>query len=139
MALLPATTARVSINTSKEINEKIAEATRLSIENLKYKSKEDILKRLLELDQEWDTERILETSAASFILIGTLLGFTKNKSWHLFSGVVGYFLLRHALQGWCPPLPLIRGLGVRTATEIQKERNALLAILEKKNLNWSLK
>ncbi|WP_216828489.1 DUF2892 domain-containing protein [Alkalihalobacterium elongatum] len=138
MALLPATTARVPMNTMKEINQKIAETTRLSIEKYNHKNKEDILKRIMELDQEWDTERILETSAASFMLMGTILGITKNRSWHLFSGVIGYYLLRHALQGWCPPLPVIRKLGVRTASEIQKERNALLGILEKKNLRSSL-
>ena len=38
------------------------------------------------------------------------------------------FLLQHALQGWCPPLPLFRRLGVRTAREIARERYALQAL-----------
>ena len=38
------------------------------------------------------------------------------------------FLLQHALQGWCPPLPLLRRLGVRTQAEIERERYALKAI-----------
>jgi hypothetical protein len=33
-------------------------------------------------------------------------------------------LLMHALQGWCPPLPVIRKLGVRTAKEIFEEKTA---------------
>ena len=41
---------------------------------------------------------------------------------------VGAFLLQHALQGWCPPLPLLRQLGVRTAEEINEERTALKTI-----------
>jgi hypothetical protein len=42
--------------------------------------------------------------------------------------VVTGFLLQHALQGWCPPLPVLRRLGVRTAREIERERTALKAL-----------
>jgi len=42
--------------------------------------------------------------------------------------VVGGFLLQHALQGWCPPLPIFRRYGVRTQTEIDYERYALKAL-----------
>ena len=31
-------------------------------------------------------------------------------------------MLQHALQGWCPPLPLVRKLGLRTAEEINQEK-----------------
>jgi hypothetical protein len=41
------------------------------------------------------------------------------------TGTVGFFLLQHALQGWCPPLPIIRALGVRTAEEISAEKAVL--------------
>jgi hypothetical protein len=41
---------------------------------------------------------------------------------------VATFLLQHALQGWCPPVPLFRSLGVRTASEIDEERYALKAL-----------
>ena len=37
-------------------------------------------------------------------------------------------LLQHALQGWCPPLPVFRRWGVRTAREIEEERYALKAL-----------
>lgn len=42
--------------------------------------------------------------------------------------VVGSFLLQHAVQGWCPPLPVFRRMGVRTQTEIDEERAALKAL-----------
>ena len=42
--------------------------------------------------------------------------------------VVGGFLLQHAVQGWCPPLPIFRRGGVRTQAEIEQERYALKAI-----------
>jgi hypothetical protein len=35
------------------------------------------------------------------------------------------FLLLHAIEGWCPPLPILRGLGIRTREEIARERYAL--------------
>lgn len=38
---------------------------------------------------------------------------------------VSAFLLQHALQGWCPPVPFFRKRGVRTPAEIAAERNAL--------------
>ena len=42
--------------------------------------------------------------------------------------LVAGFLLQHALQGWCPPVPLFRHLGFRTASEIDQERTALKAL-----------
>ena len=38
---------------------------------------------------------------------------------------VTWFMLQHALQGWCPPLPVLRRMGVRTAAEIHQEIIAL--------------
>lgn len=38
------------------------------------------------------------------------------------------FLFQHAIQGWCPPLPILRRLGFRTAEEINQERYALKAL-----------
>jgi len=35
------------------------------------------------------------------------------------------FLAFHALRGWCPPLPLFRRLGFRSADEIGVEREVL--------------
>ena len=42
--------------------------------------------------------------------------------------MVAGFLLQHAVQGWCPPLPVFRRLGFRTQTEIEEERYALKAL-----------
>ena len=85
-------------------------------------------RRLAELDREWDIERCLETTAASLALVGTALGATVNRRWYALPAAVGAFLMQHALQGWCPPLPLLRRLGVRTADEINQERYALKAL-----------
>jgi hypothetical protein len=42
--------------------------------------------------------------------------------------VVGSFLLQHAIQGWCPPLPVFRRLVYRTQSEIDYERYALKSL-----------
>jgi hypothetical protein len=61
-------------------------------------------------------------------LIGTGLGASVNRRWFALPAIVGAFLLQHAVQGWCPPLPVFRRLGFRTAAEIDRERYALKAL-----------
>ncbi len=84
--------------------------------------------RLEELDREWDMERTLEANAASLTLIGLALTAAVDRRFLVMPMVVQGFLLQHALQGWCPPVPLFRRLGVRTMDEIERERAALLAL-----------
>jgi hypothetical protein len=85
-------------------------------------------RRLEELDREWDIERTLEANAAAVSLFGVVLGASVGRRWLILPGFVAGFLLQHALQGWCPPVPLFRRLGVRTASEIAEERYALKAL-----------
>ena len=86
---------------------------------------EEIEQRLRELDAEWDIERVLETGSSTLTLTGMVLGTLVNRKWFLLSlGVQGFFM-QHAMQGWCPPLPVFRRLGVRTQYEIEQERTAL--------------
>jgi hypothetical protein len=128
---LPNTDDRVRIHTSKKVNQKIDEKTIENIVNYSGASKEDIEKRLYELNTEWDIERVLEANAATVMLASSLLGLTVNKKWFFLSGAAAGFLLEHSVQGWCPPVPIFRRLGIRTAKEIDTERNALKAVLEK--------
>jgi hypothetical protein len=60
---------------------------------------------------------------------GLILGATVNKRWLWLSAIVQGFFMQHAIQGWCPPLPIFRVLGVRTQREIEAERHALQALL----------
>jgi hypothetical protein len=85
--------------------------------------------RLAELNREWDIERVLQTNAASISLAGLLLGIAVNRRWLALPVIVSGFLLQHAIQGWCPPVPVFRKLGVRTQKEIERERYALKALL----------
>jgi hypothetical protein len=128
MALLPSTAARVTGNTTAGINQRIRKETEARVEDLAAQGTMAIRERLQALDREWDIERCLETGAASLVLTGSVLGLTKSRLWFLLPFGVGAFLLQHALQGWCPPLPVLRQLGVRTAEEIHEERTALKTI-----------
>ena len=100
------------------------------LENLKSyrKNNDGIAARIRQLDKEWDIERTLELNAAALALTGTLLGAVVNKRWLILPAVVGSFLVQHAIQGWCPPLPLFRRLGIRTRPEIDREKYALKAL-----------
>lgn len=126
--MIPGTSERVPQQTHWTINEQIRRQTRANIDRYRTASPEEISCRLEELEQEWDVERVLEANAASATLLGVGLGLTVDRRWFLFPAVIGGFLLQHAIQGWCPPLPLFRRLGYRTQREIDEERYALKAI-----------
>ena len=85
-------------------------------------------RRLRELDQEWDIERTLEANAATLAFTGVVLGAAVDKRWLALPALVTAFLFQHALQGWCPPIPVLRRLGFRTMREIDTERYALKAL-----------
>jgi hypothetical protein len=125
--MLPDTAHRSEASTPRSINARIRRQTEWSVARTTAAGVDVIDARLRELDQEWDTERALEAFAASFNLLGISLGLSVSRKWFALPGVVSAFLMQHALQGWCPPLPLIRALGVRTAAEIDQERYALKA------------
>jgi hypothetical protein len=123
--MLPSTVERVPAHTEETINERIRRQTEENVERFRNSSPEAIARRLEELDREWVIERTLEANAATACLAGLTLGATVDRRWYFFPAVVAGFLLQHALQGWCPPLPIFRRLGIRTPYEIDYERHAL--------------
>jgi hypothetical protein len=126
--MLPATTERVRLNTAQHVNDQIRQQTQDNISRASAGGRSGIDRRLDELDREWDIERTLEANAASIVLIGTALSAFVDRRFLVIPAVVGTFLLQHALQGWCPPVPLFRRVGVRTESEINEERDALKAL-----------
>jgi hypothetical protein len=122
---------RVRRSTPLHVNLEIDRQTDCNIQWYAGASREVILQRIEELDKEWDVERVLEANASSFALTGLALGLAVDKRWLMLTGGVLVFLLQHALQGWCPPLPLLRRLGVRTRGEIDREKFALRAMMDR--------
>jgi hypothetical protein len=101
-------------------------------ENVRYysgRTRAEVTCRVAELEQEWDIERVLQLGAASLSLTGLTLAAVKNRAWFLLPTAVLSLLFLHAVQGWCPPIPLLRRLGIRTREEIERERYALKALL----------
>jgi hypothetical protein len=128
--MLPSTAERVPRHTAPEINARIARRTEATVARYRVAGREAIQQRLSELDREWDIERAIEANAASVALAGVALGAFVNRRFLLLPAAVAGFLLQHALQGWCPPVPILRRLGYRTQTEIERERCALLRLLD---------
>jgi len=123
---IPKSSQRVSEHTRPQVN---AQLQRQLEANVAYYARhpEQIDARLKELDREWDIERALEANAGSLALMGLGLGLL-NRRWRLVSVAVTGFLAHHAIKGWCPPLPILRRMGVRTMREIDQERFALKAL-----------
>lgn len=121
---LPHRGERVAAHSAESANRRVAERTEAAVAYFAAHP-EEIAQRLEELEREWDIERTLQANAAGASLAGLALAITLDRRWLALPVGVAAFLLQHAVQGWCPPLPVFRRLGVRTAAEIARERYAL--------------
>lgn len=117
---------RVREHTGDEVQAEIDQETQRRVESLHGASTEVLTGRLDALRREWDVERALEVNASTLILISSIAAGVRTRSWGFAApAVVAAFLLQHGLQGWCPPLPVLRRLGFRTQREIDAERTAV--------------
>lgn len=121
-------TDRVRRNTAPEVLDRLDAGIEANIETYRTLPKAKIDARIRDLEREWSMERYLETNASSLGLATVLLGVAVNRRWLLLTGTICGFLLQHALQGWCPPVPVFRRLGVRTRGEIDREMHALKSL-----------
>ena len=126
---------RVPEHTAMDVNLAIADRTKRSIAYFDD-HRDHIPRRLGELDREWDVERMLAMGSSCLSLAGLALARSGVRRWLYLPLVVQGFYLQHTLQGWCPPLPVLRRLGFRTPTEIEHERNALKALLRENANEW---
>jgi len=123
--MIPSTTTRVLLNTHEKLNEQVRQRIREKVVNCAQSHPQSLEKRLVELDQEWDTDRFMETWAALTMLVGIGLAAAFSPWWLLLAAAAGVCLFTHALFGWDPLLPLYRGWGIRTSLEIDYERYTL--------------
>jgi hypothetical protein len=119
---------RVRANTAEEINRQIDRDIEIRVREYSHRTESEITRRINELEREWDIERLLEANASSLAFTGLVLGITRNRKWLIVPGIVLPFLFQHAIQGWCPPVPIFRRFGVRTRDEINREKYALKAL-----------
>lgn len=123
--MLPPTAHRVFLRTDPLCNADIRNQTIRNLRLYKNCDRDEITDRIRTLSSEWDTERVIEVNAAVITILGSYLGIKTGKFWFFVTAMTGIFLLQHALQGWCPFLPIIRKKGIRTESEIYDERTAL--------------
>src|SRR5688572_30854048 len=109
---------RVPAHTASEINQHIQEEIEANQQYFRQNPKLT-RQRLQELDEEWDIERAIEANAGAIGLTGILLSFA-DRRWIILPILVTGFLLQHAVQGWCPPVPVLRRMGFRTSYEIEQ-------------------
>jgi hypothetical protein len=122
---------RVRRSTAPHINERIDREIEQSIKHHRDCAPSVVRQRIQALDEEWDIERVLEVNASTLAFTGLVLGSTVNRKWLALPAAVLGFLFQHGVQGWCPPLPILRRMGVRTRGEIEREKYALKALMEK--------
>lgn len=125
--MIPTTADRVAVASSSATNRRIRADIEASI-RWHAAHPERIDDRLRALDAEWDIERALEMNASALAFSGVMLGAAVDRRWLALPALVTAFLFQHAVQGWCPPLPILRHYGFRTAREIETERQALKAV-----------
>jgi hypothetical protein len=125
---LPPTSVRVERNTNPEINDRIRALGDAEVLRLEAADDAELASRLEALEHEWDVERALQVNASVLVMAGVFLGARVDRRFLALPAAVFTFFLQHALQGWCPPLPVMRRMGIRTQREIERERYALKAL-----------
>jgi hypothetical protein len=126
--VLPATSTRVERATRPALNERIRAGTDARVARLEGAQPIEFQARLAELDSEWDIERLLQANASTLVMLGVALGVAVDRRFLVLPAAVLTFFAQHALQGWCPPIPIFRRRGVRTMREIERERYAIKAL-----------
>jgi hypothetical protein len=119
---------RVRAHTAAHVNETLERNAERRVTRAVTAPAAALSRRIEELDREWDIERYLEMNASALAFTGVMLGLFMNRKFFAIPCLVLPFLFQHAVQGWCPPIPILRRRGVRTRREIDAEKYALKAL-----------
>lgn len=119
---------RVREHTDPEVVDRRDTETEEHVRRYQDASVAQLTRRIQEVEQESDVERLLEINASVLALTGLGAGAFVDRRFLAVPAVVLTFLLQHGIQGWCPPLPVFRRLGYRSRQEIDAEKYALKAL-----------
>jgi hypothetical protein len=119
---------RVRAHSNRLQNQRIDAQSQQCLQRHASPDREAISRHIDALNREWEVERYLQMNAGLVSLSGVLLGGLVNRRFLLRPAAVFGFFFQHATQGWCPPLPIFRRMGVGTRREINKEKHALKAL-----------
>lgn len=115
----------VRAGTPAAVNQRIDQRTMQRVWGYARKPPEEITRRIQELDNEWDVERVLEAQTAAVSLAGVVLSGVFRRRWLLLpAGSLG-LLLQHSLMKNSLAAQLLRRVGIRTRREIDAEKYAL--------------
>jgi hypothetical protein len=121
----PANTVdRIRRYTSPATLQKIDQQIEHSVAYYASQPDEVIAERIRELQQEWSINRFLQANTAGMGLLGAILGLFVSRKWAILT-VAGFGFL--ACPGADPRIALLRRLGLRTRSEIDRELYALKA------------
>lgn len=115
---------RIRAHTSEEVNQRIDEQILRNVEAHSH-SPEAIERRLEALDHEWDIDRALMANFSVIAFSALMAGIFRHRRFLALPAIQIPFLLWHAKEGWCPPLPLFRRMGFRSRQEIEAEKMEL--------------
>ena len=124
-AATPPTEERLRRFALAQSNQRISAAAAARLQKLARADAAEVDARLRALEHEWPLDRTLMLNAGALALGGVVLGATVARGWLALSAVVLAFLIQHAVQGFCPPLPVFRAYGWRSDGEIADEATAL--------------
>ena|SRR5689334_19462311 len=121
----PATeTDRLRRYTTPETLQKIDERIERNVAFYATQPDEVVAERIRELQQEWSINRCLQAKTAAMGFLGAALGLFVSKKWALLTVAgFGFLLFRQA----DPRIAVLRRLGLRTRSEIDRELYALKA------------
>ncbi|KTD19091.1 hypothetical protein [Legionella jordanis] len=115
----------VRANSSDSANQAIDNEIISTLHSYTNASPDKLSQRIEDIGKEYNVERVLELNASILAFTGVLLGAFVSTYWLILPGLVLPLLAIHAVQGWCPPLPILRALKVRTQEEIDSENYSL--------------
>src|ERR1043165_5691983 len=90
---------QVRAATKPTVQQKIDKKIREQIIHFASQPKEVITRRIFELENEWDIERVLEANAAGIGLAGLVWGLRSEERCLALTATVLGFLMLHATQG----------------------------------------
>lgn len=114
--------------TAQEMLEQIENQIQHNIEFYGAQPPHVLSERIEELRREWSMERYLQTNVATMGFATAFLALIGSKKWAVLTCTALGFFLFHSLRGFDPPIPLLRRMGVRTRSEIDRELYALKLI-----------
>jgi hypothetical protein len=135
---------RVREHTPRRINRRIDQSTAADLERHLSADPDAILRRIDELDREWDIDRAVMALLAVGGSLNLFLSLRRWLSGHkpgrstAVLGIQLAFLFHHARAGWCPPVAVLRRIGFRTRMEIEEEKRVLVALLTRPEVSESV-